>query len=592
MSRVKTPRSSLCAALMVAFILGSPDSRAADEAALAPPEAPPMPAPIKAGYAPVAGGEVYYEVFGEGPPVVLIHDGTMHHEVWDGQIAPFARRHTVIRYDRRGYGRSEPATQDYSNIEDLHDLLVFLGMGRVTLIGSSSGGGLAIDYTLAYPESIDALVLVGAVVDGMGYSPHFVKRSWINYSPDLETRIGRWLDDPYLIAPGNEAARRRAGELAAANPQNFSAVGHQFAIEPDPPALGRLSEIDVPVLIVTAEKDIPDVHAHAGAIQAGIGTAQRVIMKDAGHLPYLEQPGEFNRIVLDFLSQLRLRLMASLGAHEGRNDVLVRTFESGFAPVNGSELYFEAMGQGPALVLIHGGMIDHRMWDDQFEAFARHFRVIRYDVQGHGLSRCLKADHCDHDDLAMLLKHLNIDKAHVMGLSMGGRIAIDFALEHPELVDKLIPVASGMSGYQFDAASMGENQPRMIEALLRGDVDMAVEFFQRSWTDGPQRRPEDVDPVVRERVRVMSRHGMEPGRDLGEGRLPEPPALGRLAEIHAPTLTIYGDLDMPVIFSIAELLTGQIEGSRAQVIKGTAHMVSMEQPEEFNRIVLEFLLDR
>ncbi|UCD74741.1 MAG: alpha/beta hydrolase [Phycisphaerales bacterium] len=554
--------------------------------------APSVPEPMQAGYADVGGGEIYYEVFGDGPAVVLIHDGLMHSEVWDCQIGALARGHTVIRYDRRGYGRSEPPTQTCSNIEDLHRLLQVLDTGKVTLVGSSSGGGLAIDLTLAHPEMVDALVLVGAVVDGLWYSPHFVKRNWGNYSPDLDARIARWIDDPYLVAPGNEAARRRVRELAVANPQNFDPTGHQFLTEPDRPALGRLSEIEVPVLIVTAEKDIPDVHAHAGAIQAGIGTALRVVMKNAGHLPYLERPEEFNRIVLDFLSQLRMRLEASRGRHEGRDDLLTRSFVSGFAPVNGAELYFEAMGEGPALVLVHGGTLDHRMWDGQFEIFARHFRVIRYDVQGHGLSRCISADHCDHDDLAMLLKHLKIDKAHVMGLSLGGRIVIDFALEYPELVEKLIPVSSGMSGYQFDAEDLGEHHPRMIEALLAGDIEMAVEFFQRSWTDGPNRRPQEVDPAVRERVRVMSRHGLEPGRDRGEGRLPDPPAIGRLSEIHAPTLTIIGDLDMPVIFTIADLLTEKIDGAEKHVMNGAAHMVNMEQPEAFNQIALRFLTDR
>ncbi|UCC29774.1 MAG: alpha/beta hydrolase, partial [Phycisphaerales bacterium] len=254
------------------------------------------------GYADVDGGKLYYEVAGEGPTVVLIHDGLLHRVAWDEQFQPFARKYRVIRYDRRGFGLSKTPARAYSNVEDLRALLKHADVGAATLVGSSSGGGLAIDFALAYRDMVDGLVLVGAVVRGFGYSEHFIERSRANRGRDLETTIEHWASDPWTIAPGNSAARRRVHELLLANPQNLSVDKHRYMTPPNQPALGRLSEIRVPTLIVGAEADIPDVHAHAGAIQAGIAGARRVVIPGAGHLVYLERPEEFNGVVLDFLS--------------------------------------------------------------------------------------------------------------------------------------------------------------------------------------------------------------------------------------------------------------------------------------------------
>jgi pimeloyl-ACP methyl ester carboxylesterase len=265
---------------------------------------------------------------------------------------------------------------------------------------------------------------------------------------------------------------------------------------------------------------------------------------------------------------------------------------SGSAKVDGTQLYYEFLGNGEPLVLIHGGLIDLRMWDDQFEFFAQHYRVIRYDVRGHGRSPSPPGAYRDDNDLAALLKHLGVERAHVMGLSLGGRIAVDFALMHPEMVISLIPVAPGLSGYSFTADELKENREGLNAAYARGDYDAAVEFFQRSWTDGPRRTPEQVDPEVRERVRAMAIEGIQPGKKLGQSHWPNPPAIGRLSEVRVPTLVIVGDLDMPDIHTIVDLLMEGIPGAKKVTIPGAAHMVNMEQPNEFNQAVLKFLSEQ
>jgi len=261
---------------------------------------------------------------------------------------------------------------------------------------------------------------------------------------------------------------------------------------------------------------------------------------------------------------------------------------SGFAEVNGAQLYYEEAGNGHPLLLIHGGLVHSSMWDDQFEAFTRHFQVIRFDLRGFGRSSPPAGEYAYHEDARGLLDALSVRQAHVIGLSMGGKIAIDFALAHPERVTALVPVASALSGYGFSESTVR----RIVEAdnlLEAGKIAAGVELENRLWVDGPARTPETVDPGVRERVRAMNTANYQRATDEGIELDLEPPAIDRLSEIGVPTLVIAGDQDVPDILAIAERLRRDIAGARLVIISDTAHQLNMEQPDEFNRIVLEFL---
>ena len=259
---------------------------------------------IESGHVEVGDGRIFYEASGQGPVVVLVHDGLLHRETWESQFPAFAGPHRVIRYDRRGYGRSDPPRTPFSNHEDLHALLKALKVERATLIGCSYGGLLAIDYALAHPEIVSGLVLEGPIVSGYGFSDHFRGRGGRGMpAPDatVEKQIEYWTGtDPWLLALESTAARARARVLLAANPQNLSAP-RGLLRGPKNVALGRLAEIKVPTLIVVGESDIPDVHAHTGAIEAGIAGSRRVVLPHSGHLAHLEAPEAFNQVVLEFL---------------------------------------------------------------------------------------------------------------------------------------------------------------------------------------------------------------------------------------------------------------------------------------------------
>jgi 3-oxoadipate enol-lactonase len=250
-------------------------------------------------------------------------------------------------------------------------------------------------------------------------------------------------------------------------------------------------------------------------------------------------------------------------------------------------LHYEIAGEGQPLVLVHGGLVNSGLWDDQFEVFAQRYRVLRYDVRGFGQSKSPTAYYSNHGDLRDLLDFLGISRAAVLGLSMGGAIAIDFALTYPDHVAALIPVAAGLGGYQVK-----DNSPlraELQEAYESGDKPRAVELSLRLWTDGSQRTPDQVDPVAREKIRAMTIHTFDLPDTENWLQPLKPPAVDRLAEIRVPTLFVVGDQDVPDILDISDLIVTAVSGARKAVIAGTAHHLNVEKPDEFNRIVLEFL---
>jgi pimeloyl-ACP methyl ester carboxylesterase len=251
----------------------------------------------------VENGKIYYEECGNAPQtVVLLHDGIAHSVGWDGVWPAFCAKFHMIRYDRRGYGKSPAATTWYYETDDLATLLRHLKIARAAIVGSSHGGEVSINFALVHPEMVQQLVLVGAVVSGFPYSDHFFNRGAENSKPlsqnDIKATNANWAKDKYLLGPGSDAARKKLLEILTAAPQDLS---HDDWARPTQGALPRLGEIRVPTLILTGDADIPDVHAHAGAIEAGIRGSRRVVVSDVGHLMYLEKPEEFSRIVIGFI---------------------------------------------------------------------------------------------------------------------------------------------------------------------------------------------------------------------------------------------------------------------------------------------------
>lgn len=265
-----------------------------------------------------------------------------------------------------------------------------------------------------------------------------------------------------------------------------------------------------------------------------------------------------------------------------------------FAGIEGASLYYEIAGEGPWLILVHAGIADRGMWDDQFPAFAAQYRVVRYDMRGFGKSVMSPGPFSHRRDLYKLLMLLGVKKAHYIGCSMGGQTVIDFALEHPEMTTSLVLVSASVSGYQFHGAPPAQVL-ELIEARRAGDFERAADLHVQIWADGFRRGSAHADARVRERVRQMGLESLINQADFLKetGFVMEepltPPAMGRLDRLAVPTLVIAGDLDDENVLIEADTLAEHIPGARKEIIPGTAHLPGMEQPAEFNRLVLEFL---
>ena len=279
-------------------------------------------------YVDVGGSKIWYEECGSsttGPGVVLLHDGLAHSITWDDVWAPLCLKYHVLRYDRRGYGRSEPAKTPFVPEDDLLRILEIVHIDRAVIVGNSSGGGLAIDFALAHPEMVTALFLIGPVVHGMATSDYFNQRGSQNSAPlahgDVKVAAENWSKDRFLIAGDDQPARKKLYNILVNNPQNLKVAG-ELEIRPSPPSVIRLQEIKVPTLVLVGDADIGDVFAYSGAIEAALPLASFEIWKDTGHLIQIQRPVElvarFDRFVaLAFRKELSVS-EAKLAEYVGR----------------------------------------------------------------------------------------------------------------------------------------------------------------------------------------------------------------------------------------------------------------------------------
>jgi 3-oxoadipate enol-lactonase len=269
--------------------------------------------------------------------------------------------------------------------------------------------------------------------------------------------------------------------------------------------------------------------------------------------------------------------------------------KSGFATSGAANLYFETAGNGPALVFLHAGVADSRMWDAQFDTFASKYQVIRYDHRSFGKSKMPDGSYSLRDDLLSVLRHLGIAKATLVGCSMGGATAIDFALEHPEMVNALVLVGSGVSGLN-DPSQLSDDTLKhwkeFLSAIRDGDVERAREMDAKHWIVGPSREASRVDPVYRDRARQLHRENFSMERLAKPEESLKPPAIGRLREIAAPTLVVIGDSDDKDLVKLADRLATEIPNATKVPMKNAAHLPSLEYPELFNRILRDFLNHR
>ncbi|MFD2169751.1 alpha/beta fold hydrolase [Tumebacillus lipolyticus] len=260
----------------------------------------------------------------------------------------------------------------------------------------------------------------------------------------------------------------------------------------------------------------------------------------------------------------------------------------GYFAHNGTEIYYETMGEGHPLVLIHGVDIDCRMWDSSFAALSHTFKVIRFDLRGFGKTKMTADPFSFFDDLNALLQHLGIEQTYVCGLSFGGYLALEFTLAHPEKVEKLVLCASALLGHPL-SPQRELAKSEFIKIVQSGDVERGIEENVQQWLYGPGQTGERIAPEVSDLFRAMSAHAFSLPDAHNMPRFIDPPVIERLGEISAETLVLTGGLDYIDFAQIAQKLTSELQQATHIELPNTAHLFPMEVPKQFTKLLSDFL---
>jgi pimeloyl-ACP methyl ester carboxylesterase len=267
--------------------------------------------PSRVGFADVNGVKLHYEVAGEGAPLVLVHSGITDSRSWEPQFPAFTRHYRVLRYDMRGFGKSDIAHGTYSSSDDLAGLIGKLRLAPAALLGVSVGGSIVLDAALRHPEMVTALILVGSGISGREHSVQYNQMideiDQLVVDQGMDAAIDREME-VWLYGRGRTAAdvdpkvREAVREMDFYNSARYPPDADPQRIQP--PAIGRLNEICVPTLVIVGDRDVEDIRQAAEDLERGISGARLVVLPGVAHVPNMERPQEFNRLVLDFLSSV------------------------------------------------------------------------------------------------------------------------------------------------------------------------------------------------------------------------------------------------------------------------------------------------
>lgn len=255
-------------------------------------------------------------------------------------------------------------------------------------------------------------------------------------------------------------------------------------------------------------------------------------------------------------------------------------------------VYYERQGKGEAIVFLHAGLQDHTMWNDQVAALSGRYDVVTLDLPFHGNTAGTDTSLLAQDVLKIVLGSLGITRAAVAGLSMGASVAQDFVIAYPGRISKAVFISSGVNGYDkkygIDSLSM-DWYYKYDAAMKRGDTAGAAKEFTKAWAEGIYRSGDSLRTPVSRYVYATTLATLK-RKAAGWPKLQEtPPAVEKLATIKAPVLVIHGDKDLPYIVTTSNYLEKTIPGARHVVVKDAAHMLNMEKPAAFNRLLMDFL---
>jgi len=253
-------------------------------------------------------------------------------------------------------------------------------------------------------------------------------------------------------------------------------------------------------------------------------------------------------------------------------------------------VWHDVHGEGPPVVLLHAGLADSRLWEPQLRSFPRSHLVLRVDLPGFGNSPFETNPVSFRGAVREAMDEVGVERAALVGVSLGGNTGLELALDSPERISSLVLVGAGLPDHMWSegVTSFFADEEAALE---RGDLDAAVDANLRTWLAGPHRKLEDIDPAICKLVDEMQRQAFRQQKGHDDVRMLrlDPPESERLGELKVPTLVVTGEQDVGDIHEIADRLVREIAGARRTTIANAAHLPNLEQPDEFDRIVLGFL---
>jgi pimeloyl-ACP methyl ester carboxylesterase len=246
-------------------------------------------------------------------------------------------------------------------------------------------------------------------------------------------------------------------------------------------------------------------------------------------------------------------------------------------------LAYDLVGNGPLVVLIHGTNLDRRLWNAEIEWLQGQAQVLRYDLRGQGDSPFPEEPYGNHEDLIDLLNELNAKEVTLVGLSAGAQVALDVALEKPDLVKRLVLASPSLD--RFTPKVMPSYLEELVKALQAGDFDQANEILLASSLLA-------VPAHHKELVRAMAeKNAVIWNIPYSLVKMARPPAVNRLEEVTIPTLVLVGENDMAAVHEIGEILLEKIPGAKQTTIPDGGHLLNLTSPDAFQKEVSAFLGD-
>lgn len=252
--------------------------------------------------------------------------------------------------------------------------------------------------------------------------------------------------------------------------------------------------------------------------------------------------------------------------------------KSGTLTYNNGQIYYEVTGFGEPIVFVHGFTLDHTMWQPQIDFFSKDYQVITYDARGFGRSSLPTSPYDHTEDLQALLEHLHIEHAHIVGLSMGGRIATNFTLAYPEMVRSLTLMDSALDGYKSEV-------DWNVHAKEHGLEQAKENWLNHELFAVTQKRPE----VVRALRGIVEDYSGWHWLNHDPQRSARIRARNQLHEVAKPTLIMVGEGDLTYFHNISNVLAAEIPNAQKVVVPSAGHMVNMEAPDEVNRLLASFI---